>query len=155
MAAKKKSTENKGGRPTKFKTEYSKQALKLTKLGATDKQLADFFEVTETTINNWKIEFPAFFESLKEGKDETDNRVERALYERATGYSHPDTKFATWEGAITDSKEYTKHYPPDATSCIFWLKNRRPEQWREKPEGENNDNDLADALNKLTDKLPS
>lgn len=124
------------GRPSKYKPEYAKQAGKLCSLGATDRELADFFEVDEKTINTWKEKHPDFLQSLKDSKDELDSRVERRLYERAMGYSHPDTKFATHEGAITDEREYIKHYPPDTTAAIFWLKNRRKEQWRDKQEVE-------------------
>ena len=56
------------GRPTNYRDEYAQQAGKLAKLGATDKELADFFDVTTTTINNWKVNFPEFLASLKMGK---------------------------------------------------------------------------------------
>lgn len=59
---------NKVGRPTYFKEEYVELAYKYCLLGATDKDLAQFFEVTETTINNWKNDHPEFFESIKKGK---------------------------------------------------------------------------------------
>jgi len=147
-------TPKKTGRPSSYKPEYNQQALKLTKLGAIDKDLAEFFNVSETTINNWKNEFPEFLESLKDGKFLVDSRVERSLYERAIGYKAKDTKFATYEGEITDEKEYIKHYAPDVTACIFWLKNRRPEQWREKPEGDNENSEIADALKELARALP-
>lgn len=123
-----------GGRPTRYKEEFNEQAYKLCLLGYTDADIADFFKVTETTINNWKIAHPEFFESLKQGKVFADAKVADSLYNRALGYSHTDTKFATWEGKITDSIEYTKHYAPDPTSAIFWLKNRQPKQWRDKQE---------------------
>lgn len=121
-------------RPTKYKPEYAEQASKLCLLGATDKELADFFDVSEQTINAWKDKHPEFLESIKEAKSNLDRQVERRLFERATGYSHLDTKFATHEGSITDEREYIKHYPPDTTAAIFWLKNRQPESWRDKQE---------------------
>ena len=61
------------------------------------------------------------------------------------------TKFATSEGRITDSKEYTEHYPPDTTAAIFWLKNRQPEKWRDKKEVDANVN-LGDELEGLSDE---
>lgn len=131
------STEKKErGAPTKYKPEHDEQAYKLCLLGATDAQLGDFFNVTETTINNWKNEHPSFFESLKKGKIEADANVASSLYHRALGYSHLETKIATMDGQITDSQEFTRHYPPDPTSAIFWLKNRQPAMWRDKPESE-------------------
>lgn len=122
------------GRPTDYKKEYAKQAYKLCLLGATDKDMADFFEVCEATINNWKHDYPEFLESLKKGKQIADANVAEKLYHRATGYEHKDIKFATYEGEITDSVEYTKHYAPDTTAAIFWLKNRQSGKWRDKQE---------------------
>lgn len=126
--------ENKLGRPSKYKQEYDEQVYKLCLLGATDKEIGDFFNVTETTINNWKIEFPSFFESIKRGKVEADSIVASKLYHRAIGYEHPEIITATFQGMITDIKEVVKHYAPDPTAAIFWLKNRQPDKWRDKQE---------------------
>jgi len=123
------------GRPTKFKHEYIEQAKKLAQLGATDKEIADFFEVTDRTINRWKLESDEFCQSLRMGKSFADDRVERALYHRATGYSHEAVKMFNAGGEII-SEAYTEHYPPDTTAAIFWLKNRRPKEWRDKTETE-------------------
>jgi hypothetical protein len=120
------------GRPSSFREEYSEQAVKLCRLGATDKEMAGFFGVSEQTFHAWKKEHPQFLDALKEGKERADSEVADRLFKRATGYSHVDTKFATFEGRITDSKEYVKHYAPDTIACIFWLKNRRPDLWRDK-----------------------
>ena len=125
---------NLGGRPADYKEEYNIMAYKLCLLGAIDKDLADFFEVTERTVNNWKEDYPEFFQSLKKGKKLADANVAESLYKRANGYKCKDTKFATHEGYITDSKEYIKHYPADTTAAIIWLKNRQPEIWRDKKE---------------------
>lgn len=123
------------GRPTKYKAEYAKQAEKLCRLGATDAELADFFEVTVSTISLWKVKNPKFSEALKLGKGPADERVEASLYHRATGYSHPEDDIRTVNGQLVITPT-TKHYPPDTTACIFWLKNRRPDQWRANPEGD-------------------
>lgn len=122
------------GRPTKYKAEFCDQAAKLCALGATDIQLAEFFDVCEDTIHEWKKVHSEFSESLKEAKENLDAKVERSLFERAIGYSCKDTKFATHEGMITDEREYIKHFPPDVTAAIFWLKNRQPGKWRDKTE---------------------
>lgn len=119
------------GRPTDYKEEYNLQAEKLCKLGATDKELADFFGVTEQTINNWKNEHEQFFESLKKGKELADAEVADKLYKRATGYSHEDVDIKMYEGGIIETP-LVKHYPPDTTAAIFWLKNRQPVKWRDK-----------------------
>lgn len=121
------------GRPTDYREEYDLQAEKLCRLGATDKEIADFFEVTEQTINNWKINFPSFFESLKKGKVIADMNVADSLYHRALGYSHADTDIRVVDKDLVMTP-IIKQYPPDTTAGIFWLKNRRPKEWRDKQE---------------------
>jgi len=123
----------KSGRPTKYQDSYPKQAEKLCMLGATNADIADFFEVSERTIDRWKKSNEEFCRALKVGKEHADNRVERSLYERAMGYSHPDVHISNFKSEIKLT-EITKHYPPDTTACIFWLKNRQPDAWRDKSE---------------------
>jgi hypothetical protein len=124
------------GRPSKYKEEYTEQAYKLCLLGATDKELADFFKVDERTINRWKDDIPEFCQSLKGGKEQADALVASKLFHRAIGYEHEDTQFATFQGEITDRETYIKHYPPDTTAAIFWLKNRQSAKWRDKTDHE-------------------
>lgn len=118
------------GRPTKYKAEYAKQAAKLCRLGATDANLADFFEVSVSTINLWKVEHKEFSESIKVPKDEADERVKQSLYLRAMGYEHDEVDVRVVDKAIIQTP-IRKFYPPDTTAAIFWLKNRKPEEWRE------------------------
>jgi len=120
------------GRPTSYKAEYAAQALKLCKLGLTDKELAEYFEVSEQTLNAWKKAHPAFLESLKGGKTLADAEVASKLFHRATGYEHEDTDIRVVNGEIIQTP-IIKHYPPDTTAAIFWLKNRQPAKWRAKP----------------------
>ena len=135
-----------GEKNSKYKPEYDQLAYNYGLLGATDKQLAEFFGVTETTINNWKNDHPSFFESLNQSKSQADAMVAQSLYHRALGYSCVETKIATYEGQITDTKDVVKHYPPDSTSAIFWLKNRQPKLWRDKTESVVTLNDDFDSL---------
>ena len=118
------------GRPTSYREEYAEQARKICLLSATDEDLAGFFGVAVSTINNWKIEHPEFMESIRAGKVQADSEVANRLYNRAIGYSHDEDKIFNNNGAEMVVKT-TKHYPPDATSAIFWLKNRRPDKWRD------------------------
>lgn len=119
------------GRPTAYKTEYIEQAQKLSKMGATDAEMAEFFGVAISTLNLWKIKHPEFSEALSAGKEIADKRVVSSLYQRAMGYSHPDVDIRVIEGQIVQT-ELIKHYPPDTTAMIFWLKNRDPSNWRDK-----------------------
>ena len=120
------------GRPSSYKPEYAKMAFHLCKLGATDADLADAFGVSVVTIDNWKIKSAAeFLGSLKAGKEEADSLVVRSLYARATGYSYDAVKIFHTKDGKTVKVPYTEHVPPDVTAQIYWLKNRRPEQWRD------------------------
>lgn len=118
------------GRPSKFEEAFIAQAEKLCKLGATDMEIADFFEVDVRTLYRWKAEHPEFCQALKAGKDVADERVERSLYARANGYEHDEVDIRVVDKEIVQTP-IRKYYPPDTTAAIFWLKNRRPEQWRE------------------------
>lgn len=123
------------GRPTDYKPEYAKQAEKLTLLGATDIELADFFEVSVRTIYRWRAESDEFCQSLKDGKEKADKRVVQSLYHRAMGYEHDEVDIRVINGVIVQTP-IRKYYPPDTTACIFWLKNRDKASWRDKVETE-------------------
>ena len=120
-------------RPTDYREEYAEQAYNYCLLGATNDELATFFDVHVSTIYQWKLDHEGFSDALKRGKEMADARVARALFSRATGYSHEDVDIKMYEGEIIETPTI-KHYPPDATSMIFWLKNRQPDKWREKRE---------------------
>ena len=128
------------GRPTLYKQEYVELGYKFCLLGADDNRLAEMLEVDVATINRWKISHPEFCESLKAGKDKADARVAEALYNRALGYSHPDSDVKVIDGRIVIT-ELTKHYPPDTGAAMAWLKNRQPKTWRDKQEIDNTSSD--------------
>ena len=128
-----------GGRPTKFNQELLRAVELLAKKGATDQEIAYAFGVTQQTIDNWKKKHPEFFGSVKDWKAKADAKVERSLYERARGYSHKAEKIQIHAetGKVT-RVETIEHYPPDPTSMIFWLKNRKAKDWRDKIEHDHN-----------------
>jgi hypothetical protein len=80
------------------------------RFGAIEEEIADELHINHATLDNWKKEHPEFLGALKAGKEASDDRVERSLYQLAIG----------WNGQ-----------PPNATACIFWLKNRRKDRWRD------------------------
>ncbi len=122
---------NKIGRPTDYTPLYNDQAKKLSALGATDLDLADFFDVVESTLYLWKKEHPDFSESIKEGKALIDAQVEKSLLQRANGYTHIEERVFCHEGRII-THQTLKHYPPDTNAASLWLRNRKPKQWRDK-----------------------
>ncbi|MWN31004.1 MULTISPECIES: hypothetical protein [unclassified Gilliamella] len=120
-------------RPTNYREEYAEQARKLCLLGYTDKQLADFFNVSEQTINTWKTKHPQFLESIKKGKEIADVEVVESLYKRAIGIEYEEVELKT-DGKNKSKRVIKKLIPPDTTAQIFWLKNRQPHKWRDKQE---------------------
>lgn len=119
------------GRPSGYDPAFAAKAQKLAELGATDLEVADFFEVNVATVYRWKATIPEFCEALKSGKVSADDRVERSLYHRAIGYSYDAVKILQDKGTPV-IVPYREHVPPDTTAGIFWLKNRRKEEWRDK-----------------------
>lgn len=123
-------------RPTDYRQEYAEQARKLCLLGFTDKQLAVFFDVNESTITRWKQKYPEFCTSIKSGKVVADAQVAESLFKRATGIEVTEVEVRD-DGKKKVKRVTKKHIPPDPTAQIFWLKNRQPEIWRDKPTVEN------------------
>jgi hypothetical protein len=116
-------------------------------------------DVSIRTIYLWRATKPEFAVALKVGKSEADERVERSLYNRAIGYTFNSEKVFQFQGQIVRTPTI-EHVPPDTVAMIFWLKNRRPEQWREKNEtvithrraNELTDDELADIASRSSDR---
>ena len=84
-------------------------------------------------MHRWKADNTEFCHALKAGKAEADERVERSLFARANGYEHDEVDIRVVNGEVVQTP-IRKLYPPDTTACIFWLKNRRPDLWRDRVE---------------------
>lgn len=123
----------KTGRPPKYEARFKQMAKKAASLGATDLDLAELFDVAESTINVWKDKYHLFKESIDAGKDMIDDMVEKSLLNRALGCTVKETKVFCFEGAIV-TEEIDKHFPPEVAAQKHWLNNRRPKEWRDKRE---------------------
>lgn len=104
--------------------------------GLTDEQIAKNVGISRSTLNDWKNRFPDISDTLKKGKDVVDRQVENALLKRALGYSYKEIKTKRECGVVTETITTEKEVVPDVTAQIFWLKNRKPDKWREKPKEE-------------------
>ena len=104
--------------------------------GLTDKQIAENMGVAERTFTDWKKKFSAISAVLKKGKEVIDRQVENALLKRALGYECVETTKELTDLGLTVTKQVTKQVAPDTTAQIFWLKNRKPKEWRDKKETE-------------------
>ena len=106
--------------------------------GLTDEQIAKNIGISRASLHEWKKKEVGIFDALKKGKEVIDFEVENALLKRALGYEYEEE---TYENGIL-TKKVKKQVPPDTTAQIFWLKNRKKEQWREKVEVVKTDEDL-------------
>lgn len=122
------------GRDSIYDPSMNDMARKLALLGLTDEEIAAFFGVTERTLNNWKTSFPAFFQSLMEGKTAADANVADSLYRRATGeWFEFEKAFKDKEGKVEIVK-LKSFLPGDPGAAKLWLTNRRGQNWRDKQE---------------------
>lgn len=123
-------------RPSKYETHVAPRFEEIqdwVRNGATDEEVAKRLGISRSTFCEYKNEFSEFSDTLKKGKDFVDAQVENALLQRALGYDFKEITKELRDGELVPTKIVTKHMAPDITAQIFWLKNRRPEQWREKP----------------------
>lgn len=107
--------------------------------GLIDREIANKIGISERTFTEWKSKFPIMSSVLKKGKDVIDRQVENALLKRALGYEYTETTREavkdpdTGDVEMRVTKKVTKQVVPDTTAQIFWLKNRKPDKWRDKP----------------------
>lgn len=122
-------------RPTKYRDSFPIIARAMCRIGAKDEDLAKAFEVKVRTIYRWEKKYPEFCQALKEGKAKVDAEVEDSLLKRAMGYEYEETKIIGRKGKNGDTIERVektrKQVAPDVLAAIFWLKNRRPDLWRD------------------------
>jgi len=117
---------------SKYKSEFAKMARILAEQGATDDILADAFSVSTSAIKGWYSAHPEFGTAVREGKNAVfDPKVERSLAQRALGYTVDTEEVKILANGAIIRYPVRKHFPPDTTACIFWLKNRNPEKWRD------------------------
>lgn len=103
--------------------------------GLIDEQIAQNIGIRAATLYEWKKRFPEISEALKRGKEVVDRQVENALLKRALGYEYEEVKEKFEGGILTERTVTRKEVVADTTAQIFWLKNRKPDTWRDKPEG--------------------
>lgn len=124
------------GRPSVYKPEYAEIAKKVCEVfGSIDVQLADVLGISLNTLYSWKLKHQEFLEATRAGKEAADSRVEASLLHKAVGYTYDAVKIVAdaKTGAVVKIP-YREHVPPDTAAIQFWLKNRRPEVWRDKHE---------------------
>lgn len=135
----------------------------LARRGLSDEDIAKAINVNRSTIYAWKKSYPEISNALKEGKLVADLAVESALFKKATGFTVTDTKTTSFldkeTGELVEGKSEvtTKHVLPDTLAIMFWLKNRRPDLWKDKivEQGDTTETQLNTYLTKLSDVIKS
>jgi len=115
--------------------------------GLTDKQISNNMNISRSTLNEWKKKYSDISDTLKKGKEIVDYEVENALLKRAKGYTYEeiteecvfDKTTETYGMKVT--KRVTKEVAPDVGAAMAWLKNRRPDKWRDKPQNDSDEKD--------------
>ena len=119
--------------------------------GLTDEQIAEKMNICRDTLNEWKKKYPDISDTLKSGKEVVDRQVENALLKRALGYEYEEVKEKYENGICVERTITKKEVAPDTTAQIFWLKNRKPDDWRDKQNVEISG--LAEEQSKLSELL--
>ena len=110
-----------------------KEVYKLCLLGATNAEIADFFDITESELEGWKEDSHKFRKAIKLGKMSADAKVSASLYKRACGYTYTEEKAFSYMGDV-EITSVKRHMPADVNAAKFWLKNRQRDKWKEAPE---------------------
>lgn len=120
--------------------------------GLSDIQIAQNIGISDRTLYRWKKEYGQICQSLKKGKEVADYQVENALFKRALGYTIEikEQKIDKY-GCVHDLVKDV-HIPPDTGAIAFWLKNRKPDKWREKQDKPQANNDEEGVI--IIDDLP-
>lgn len=137
----------------KYNPEYHDDwAWSLAIRGATDQDIADAFGVSRRTVIRWRQDHESFAEAIERGKSGADAKIERTLYNRAIGYDYTEKENIiemdkNGNPKPVKIKTVTKHMPADVGAMCFWLKNRAPDEWADRPQGtmEIEDTDDTDA----------
>lgn len=125
----------------KYRSEFHDDwAWSLAIRGATDKDIAEAFGISRRTIFRWRDQYESFSEAIEKGKASADSKVERSLYERAIGYEYDEEEKIVEmdkDGNVKPVKIRTikRHVPADVGAMCFWLKNRAPDDWADRPHG--------------------
>ncbi len=106
--------------------------------GLTDIEIAAKIGVARDSLRTWRCKFPEVENALKRGKDVVDRKVEKSLLQRALGYQYTEKVVEIDDDGSEKVKVFYKQMPPDTTAQIFWLKNRKPDEWLEKRKVEAN-----------------
>lgn len=123
-----------GGRPTKYNEEFHPPwAEALARNGLNDEEIAKKLNISVATLYNWRTDHKEFLEAIRKGKNDPDDQVERAFFKKAIGFREPAVKIFNNNGTPL-IVPYEEYYPPDTAAGFIWMKNRRPDKWKDRQE---------------------
>ena len=117
--------------------------------GLTDEQIAQNIGIAPKTLYKWMNDYGEIRKAIKKGKGPVDFQVENALLKRALGYDWEETTTEIYGDGKKHVKKVTRHVPPDVAALVFWLKNRKRDVWRDRPDLINDaakDNPILDSI---------
>ena len=124
-------------RPNRYETEIKDKLAAVkgwARNGLSNDQIADNLGITRSTFYEYQKKYKDFSDAIKKGKEVVDFEVENALLKRAMGYDYIEVKEEVEGGVVTKRTKTLKHVPPDVGAAAFWLKNRKPTEWRDRKE---------------------
>lgn len=149
------------GQPTRYSSEvHVPWAASLARRGCSSAEIAEAFGISERTLYRWQKAHPEFCHALKESKSQADEAVVNSLYAKACGKAKRVTKRTREvldpdKGKVTLKEVVEETMPPDTTAMIYWLKNRQPELWRDKPRQDDTDTAVLKAAKELVSSVQS
>lgn len=144
-----------GGRPSSYPGIDLDMVGKLCRLGMTNEQMAGFFDVSLATWYNYQRDHTEFLDAIQKGKASADDLVEQSLFQQAVGFSHPEDKifYDNQIGQVV-TVPTIKRYRGDTAAAFIWLKNRRPNAWKDRADpGNANPETTQASLNRIADAL--
>jgi hypothetical protein len=118
------------GRPVEYVPAYDGLVHDLRMLGLSVPQISGVLKISDATLYDWQAKYPSFSEAWLRGGEYADAAIARALFHRASGYSHKATKIQFDKDGEELRADFIQHYPPDTAAGIFWLTNRQKGQWK-------------------------
>ena len=149
------------GQPTRYSAEvHVPWGASLARRGCSDAEIAEAFGVSVRTVYNWKGAHEEFLQAIKESKSKADEAVAASLYEKACGKATRRVKkvrevIGADGGKVRLTEVTEETMPPDTTAMIWWLKNRQPELWRDKPAQDDTDTAVLKAAKELVSSVQS
>jgi len=117
------------GRPPKYKAEYNKQATALCVAGYTNEQLAEFFDIQDSTFYDWQNKHNEFSEAIRAGRDKATAKAGASLFQRVTGFGYQEIKEEHEDGVLVKKTVMNKRALPDVRAAEIYLKAKKPEHW--------------------------